>query len=130
MTDDTRYGGLRFLAGVHNVIGGVALGLTILVGGGFILAGVLGVGLLGATGETFYRDSRALIAGGIVVMLIGGPTVTVILGLGQVFRAVADIADNSYTALFVLARRPGDAIGASKADAGDAEEGPPGPMAL
>ncbi len=130
MNEDTRYRGLRFLGRVHNVIGGVVLGLTILVGGGIILAGILGVALFGAMGEAFYRDSRVLIAGGIVVMLVGGLAAASILGLGQLFRAVADIADNSYSALFVLAGRRGDAASASRTDATDAEDGPPGPMAL
>ncbi len=102
MNTDTRYRGLRFLAGAHNVISGLVLGVAILVGGAVVVAGILGVAMIG-TGGGFYTDPRLAIAAGVVFITVGGFVAALIFGLGQFFRAVADMADNSHTVLFVLA---------------------------
>ncbi len=132
MNEDTRYRGLRFLGRIHNVIGAVVFGLTILVGASITVAGILGVALTGA-GDEFYRDPRALIAGGIIFILGGGFVAAFILGLGQIFRAVADMADNSYTVLFVLAGRPQGPVTAPSDEevrTADHRDAPAGPIDL
>jgi hypothetical protein len=130
MHRETKYRALRFLGWVHSVIGGVVFGLAIVAGSFTGLAGVFGAAHYGITGERFIPGSEVVVAAGIAGTLIIALAGAFILALGEAFRALADIADNSSSLLSALAAPGGEAVSGSGVDAPRVEGAPPGPMDL
>ncbi len=130
MNGGTRYRALRVVGRLHTVLGTVVLGLTIVGSGGMVLVALSGVTLLGVTGDAFYRGPQGLIGAGIASALVGALIAAFLLGVGQLFRAVADLADNSAEVLFEIAALPGYPLPTPKADAADRPQATAGPIAF
>jgi hypothetical protein len=130
MAHETRYLALRIFGRIHRVIGGVVLGVALVLGGFTGLVGLFGAAHYGIRGQDFYPGSALVMGAGIAMTLITVLAGALIVGIGEAFRALADMADNSDRVLLALAALRGDPRGGSESEEDAAAHALPGPTEL